>query len=92
MGSVSTPALAVAVAEAGGVGSITAMGLAPAELDQLLARLAARTSGVLAANFMTGQIDPEAVAAAAPRCATVARARVLRSCVHALRGRAGESG
>ena len=28
MGPVSTPALAVAVAEAGGVGSITAMGLA----------------------------------------------------------------
>jgi len=43
------------------------MGLAPAELDKLLARLAARTSGVLAANFLTGQIDPEAVAAAAAR-------------------------
>src|SRR5215831_12266583 len=67
MGSVSTPALAVAVAEAGGVGSITAMGMAPADLDKLLARLAARTSGVLAANFLTGQIDPEAVAAAAAR-------------------------
>ena len=45
MGSVSTPALAIAVAEAGGVGSITAMGMAPAELDKLLGRLAARTSG-----------------------------------------------
>jgi nitronate monooxygenase len=43
------------------------MGLGPAELDKLLARLAARTSGVLAANFLTGQIDPEAVAAAAAR-------------------------
>lgn len=67
MGSVSTPALAVAVAEAGGVGSITAMGLTPAELDKLLAGLAARTSGVLAANFLTGDIDREAVAAAAAR-------------------------
>src|SRR5215471_2877193 len=67
MGSVSTPALAVAVADAGGVGSITAMGMAPAELDKLLAGLAARTPGVLAANFLTGQIDPEAVAAAAAR-------------------------
>src|SRR5215469_12563245 len=67
MGPVSTPALAVSVAEAGGVGSITAMGLAPADLDKLLARLAARTSGVLAANLLTGQLDPEAVAAAAAR-------------------------
>jgi NAD(P)H-dependent flavin oxidoreductase YrpB (nitropropane dioxygenase family) len=34
MGSVSTSALAVAVADAGGVGSITAMGLTAAELDK----------------------------------------------------------
>ena len=44
MGAVSTSALAVAVADAGGVGSINAM----------LAGLAARTAGVLAANFLTG--------------------------------------
>src|SRR5499427_10023570 len=67
MGSVSTVALAVAVADAGGVGSITALGMTAAQVDDLLARLAARTSGVLAANFLTGQIDPEAVAAAAAR-------------------------
>ena len=67
MGSVSTCALAVAVADAGGVGSITTLGLAPADLDQVLSHMAARTSGVLAANFLTGQIDPEAVAVAAAR-------------------------
>jgi len=61
MGSVSTPSLAVAVADAGGVGSITALGLSAAELDKVLAAMAARTSGVLAANFLTGHIDREAV-------------------------------
>jgi nitronate monooxygenase len=67
MGSVSTPALAVAVADAGGVGSITAMGLPAAELDKILAGMAAQTTGVLAANFLTGDIDREAVEAAAAR-------------------------
>ena len=67
MGSVSTSALAVAVADAGGVGSITTLGLTAAQVDTVLAGLAARTDGVLAANFLTGGIDPEAVAAAAGR-------------------------
>ena len=67
MGSVSTSALAVAVADAGGVGSITALGLTAGELDKVLAIMAARTTGVLAANFLTGDIDREAVAAAAAR-------------------------
>ncbi len=67
MGSVSTRALAVAVAEAGGVGSITALGLDAARLDKMLAAMAAQTSGVLAANFLTEDIDREAVEAAAAR-------------------------
>src|SRR6266700_6850842 len=67
MGSVSTAALAVAVAEAGGVGSITVLGMSPAQVDKVLGGMAGRTSGVLAANFLTGGIDPEAVAAAAAR-------------------------
>jgi nitronate monooxygenase len=67
MGSVSTPALAVAVAGAGGVGSVTALGLTAVELDQVLAGMAAQTTGVLAANFLTENIDREAVAAAAAR-------------------------
>lgn len=67
MGSVSTPELAVAVADAGGVGSITALG-APAEvLDGMVANMVARTSGALAVNFLTEQIDRDALAAAASR-------------------------
>lgn len=65
MGPVSTPALAIAVADAGGIGSITAMGLTADQLDKVLGGIAARTGGVLAANFLTDQIDREAVAAAA---------------------------
>ncbi len=67
MGSVSTSALAVAVADAGGVGSITALGMTAAQVDTVLAGMAASTAGVLAANFLTSGIDPEAVAAAAGR-------------------------
>jgi nitronate monooxygenase len=67
MGSVSTPALAVSVGDAGGVGSITALGLAAAAVDKILSSMAAQTTGVLAANFLTGDIDREAVAAAAAR-------------------------
>ncbi|HEX5298779.1 MAG TPA: nitronate monooxygenase [Streptosporangiaceae bacterium] len=67
MGSVSTAALAVAVAEAGGVGSIGVLGMSPAQVDKVLGGMAARASGVLAVNFLTSDIDPEAVAAAAAR-------------------------
>jgi nitronate monooxygenase len=67
MGSVATTALAVAVAEAGGVGSIVMRGMSPAQVDKVLSGMAARTTGVLAANFLTSDIDPEAVAAAAAR-------------------------
>jgi nitronate monooxygenase len=71
MGSVSTPALAVAVADAGGVGSITTLGLTAAEVDNVFAGIAARTTGVIAANFLTSSIDREAVAAAAARVRVV---------------------
>lgn len=67
MGSVATIALAVAVAEAGGVGSIVLRGMSPDRVDKVLGGMAARTTGVLAANFLTSDIDPEAVAAAAAR-------------------------
>ena len=71
MGSVSTPGLAVAVAEAGGVGSITALGMTAAQLDQVLAGMAAQTDGALAVNFLTADIDREAVAVAAARARIV---------------------
>jgi nitronate monooxygenase len=41
--------------------------MAPARVDEVLAGMPASTTGILAANFLTGQIDPEAVAAAAAR-------------------------
>jgi nitronate monooxygenase len=71
MGSVSTPALAVAVADEGGLGTITAMGMTADQLDALLSDMAARTTGVLGANFLTAQVDPDAVAAAASRVRVV---------------------
>ncbi|HEX9548943.1 MAG TPA: nitronate monooxygenase [Acidimicrobiales bacterium] len=67
MGSVSTPALAVAVADEGGVGTITALGMTADQLDALLGDMAARTTGVLGANFLTASVDRDAVAAAASR-------------------------
>src|ERR1700760_2607445 len=42
-------------------------GMSPSQVDKVLGGLAARTRGVLAANFLAGDIDPEAVAAAAAR-------------------------
>src|SRR5215218_8832115 len=67
MGAVSTPPLATAVAEAGGVGSITALGMPVEFLDHLLADMATRTRGVLAVNFLTGELDRDALAVAASR-------------------------
>src|SRR2546421_4005130 len=67
MGLVSTPELAITVANAGAVGTITAMGLPAVQLDGILSEMAGRTTGVLAANFLTETIDREAVAAAAGR-------------------------
>jgi nitronate monooxygenase len=71
MGSVSTPVLAVAVAEAGGVGTITALGMSAAVLEKVLGDMAAATSGVLAVNFLTDGIDRDAVSAAASRVRVV---------------------
>ncbi|NKQ53571.1 nitronate monooxygenase [Amycolatopsis sp. K13G38] len=67
MGPISPPELAVAVANAGGVGTIAAMGLSPDQIVALSERMRASTGGVLAANFLTDDIDPDAVDAAAAR-------------------------
>lgn len=60
MGTVSSPDLAVAVADAGGVGTVTALGMSAEQLGGLLEAMSARTRGVLAANFLTKEIDREA--------------------------------
>jgi len=65
MGSVSTPDLAVAVADAGGVGSIGAIGMPTPALERLITAVVERTAGVLAVNFLLPDSDPDAVAYAA---------------------------
>ena len=67
MGSVSTPELAVAVADAGAVGSITALGMPAEFLDRVLADMTSRTTGALAVNFLTEDLDREALSVAASR-------------------------
>src|SRR5437867_385670 len=67
MGTVSTPELAVAVANAGGLGTITALGMAPDALAALLDGMRSATDGALGANFLTGNVDREALEVAASR-------------------------
>jgi nitronate monooxygenase len=71
MGPVSSPSLAIAVATAGGVGTIPASGVPAEQLARLLSDLSSRAAGVLAANFLTGSIDLDAVRAAASRVGIV---------------------
>jgi nitronate monooxygenase len=65
MGSVSSPALAVAVAAAGGVGSITALGMPPEHLASMLTKMSAQTDGAIAVNFLTEGVDRDALEVAA---------------------------
>ncbi|MFF5991201.1 NAD(P)H-dependent flavin oxidoreductase [Prauserella flavalba] len=65
MGPIAAPELVTAVADAGGVGTVAALGMTPEELGTLSAAL--RTDGVLAANFASADIDPAAVEFAAER-------------------------
>jgi nitronate monooxygenase len=67
MGAVSSPDLAVAVADAGGVGTVAALGLPLEVLVQRLDDVRLRTSGVLSANFAGEDVDEQAVVAAAER-------------------------
>ena len=67
MGTVSSPHLAVAVAKAGGIGSINTLGMARETLRQHLDQMCEETDGVLAVSFLTNDIDASAVADAASR-------------------------
>lgn len=67
MGPVSSPNLAVAVADAGGVGTLPAFGMSAEALARRLDAMNARTHGVLSANFLTDDVDEQAVVAAAER-------------------------
>lgn len=67
MGSVSSPDLAVAVADAGAVGTVTALGVPPAVLVRRLDEMRRRTSGVLSANIVTADVDDRLVTEVAER-------------------------
>jgi nitronate monooxygenase len=71
MGDISTPELAVAVADRGAVGTVAAFGLPAEKLALRLDDVVARTNGVLAVNFLTDDVDRQAVAAAAERVRVV---------------------
>jgi nitronate monooxygenase len=66
MGAVSGPRLATAVADAGGVGTLSATGWSAADLADRLDEVVARTHGVLAVN-VAGEPVPDVVVAAAER-------------------------
>ena len=68
MGLISPPSLALAVAKAGAVGSVSVpLGVDPAELEDRLDELVAEKPGVVAANFITGEVNRSAVAVAGSR-------------------------
>lgn len=67
MGTISSPRLAAAVAEAGGIGSINTLGVDRMTLRRRIDDMRGQTDGVLAVSFLTDDIDAEAVADAASR-------------------------
>jgi nitronate monooxygenase len=72
MGRVAPPGLALAVARAGGVGSVSApFGAEPQSLAAQLDSWMDPSAGALAVNFLTDQVDPAAVAVAGARARMV---------------------
>jgi nitronate monooxygenase len=67
MGGVSSPHLAVAVADAGGVATVSALGLPGETFVRRLDDMRRRTSGVLSANILLEDTDEEVIVAAAER-------------------------
>jgi NAD(P)H-dependent flavin oxidoreductase YrpB (nitropropane dioxygenase family) len=65
MGGVTTPQLAVAVAETGGVGMLAGVAIPAPVLEQMLDWMRSRTKGVFGVNFLMHFLDREALAIAA---------------------------
>ncbi|NYJ03944.1 NAD(P)H-dependent flavin oxidoreductase [Petropleomorpha daqingensis] len=65
MGAVSSPDLAAAVADAGGVGTVTSLGSPPEVFLARLDDLCERTDGALSANVLLPDVDEEFLAAVA---------------------------
>ncbi|MHA6623375.1 NAD(P)H-dependent flavin oxidoreductase [Pseudonocardia sp. DLS-67] len=72
MGRVAPPGLALAVARAGGLGTVSApLGAAPQTFAAQLDSWTDPSAGALAVNFVTEQVDPAAVAVAGARARVV---------------------
>jgi nitronate monooxygenase len=71
MADLSSPRLAAAVAEAGGLGMVSVYGATPAQIAQVLDTVRGQTSGVFGANFIMPFVDP----AFAQECVAVAAAK-----------------
>ena len=75
IGGLATPALATAVAQAGGLGMVCMYWSPPKVIEKVLDELREQTSGVFGANFIMRSVDPalanESVAAAAERAGIV---------------------
>lgn len=71
MGGVATPPLALAVAEAGGLGMLGGAMVPPPVLAEMLDSLAASTRGAFGVNFLMPFLDRDAVAVAATRARVV---------------------
>ena len=67
MGTISSPDLAVAVADAGGVGTVTGLGTPPEVLLRRLDGIRARTSGALSVNVLFPDVDEGLLADLATR-------------------------
>jgi NAD(P)H-dependent flavin oxidoreductase YrpB (nitropropane dioxygenase family) len=68
MGGVSSPPLALAASRAGGIGTISVLpGTSVEDLTAQLDDMTGATSGVLAVNFLTDNLDPKAIELAACR-------------------------
>jgi nitronate monooxygenase len=67
MGPVSVPALVQAVADAGGLGTFTALGRSADQLREVLDGIRTKTTGAIAANFLTDTMDRDAIEVAASR-------------------------
>ena len=67
MGSVASPELVRAVADAGGLGTLSAMGRSVDELVEALDGVRTTTTGAISANFLTDNMDRKGIQAAASR-------------------------
>jgi nitronate monooxygenase len=67
MGGVTTPQLAVAIAQAGGVGMLAGVGIPAPALEQMLDWMRSQTKGLFGVNFLMHFLDRQALEIAAAK-------------------------